>query len=127
MQRSEDQVYEGADQPFVAKIFSVKNNRSSEFYDCLNLPETKSKRKRGDREYAVVHHVTVKDISVFCDERLLQHFGKDCVTVFLRNVIPTSEYAHLTVENLVLNGKKLSPDEIRVLHEGDTQAALTLR
>ena len=126
LQRTEEQVYGAEKEYFTARIFSVKNNRTSTYYEELALPETKSKRQRGDGEYASVHHVTVKDIYVYCDEILLNRFGKDCVKVQLKNIIPTTEYGDIRVENIVLNGRRLSPEEISITHEGNTESSLTV-
>lgn len=126
MQREETQTYEEKDQCQITRILSIHNKRFREIYAFLGLSQPDSERKPGDPLYAAVRNVTVRNISLYCDPTLVDRFGNGCAKIFLLNAVPTSQIAKIRVENVFLNGKKLSPDKITVSSEGIEEGTLTV-
>ena len=119
VQRSEDQIYDRKGEIEIAKILSIKNKRYREKHAFLGFfHEAKSDITIGDSRYASVRDITVKDIRVYCDERIAEQYGSKCVILDVFNFIPTTEYCDITVENVSLNGKPLSAQDMCVNTEG---------
>ena len=115
VQRTEDQVYHRKDEIEIAKVLSIKNKRYREKHAFLGFThEANSEISIGDSRYASVRDITVKDIQVYCDEKIAERYGTKCVILEMLNFIPTTEYRNITVENICLNGKKLSSQDMVV-------------
>ncbi len=127
VQKSEEQVYDAKEETALAKIFVVRNTRFRELYAYLGLPEVKSELKIGDKRYAGVHDITVKKIQICCDASLEKEFASKCAAVWLKNTIPTTEYANLTVEDVFLNGRRLSREDFSVTLQDVSEDCLIFR
>jgi len=128
MQRTEDQCYDlSAASVEIAKILCIQNKRFREIYAFLNLGEEKSTLQPGDPRYASVSNVTVKDIAVYCDPALIEKFGKSCTALSILNIIPTTTYQNIRVENLTLNGKRLCEEDLKITLEGVAPDVLTVK
>ncbi len=128
VQRSDSQVYERKDEIEIAKVLCIKNKRYREKHAFLGFfHEAESDVAIGDSRYAGVHDIHVKDITVYCDETILQTYGTQCVILEVYNFIPTTEYRNITVENVRLNGKLLSAREMCVKLEGNVSDAFRIK
>ncbi len=116
MQNSDEQKYEAKDTLELAAIVSFVNPRfrDMDLYAGLGLQDFDIGLKKGDKDYASIHDIVVKDITVYADEKVLAAKGTKCAYVQVINQIETTEYKNITVENVVLNGKKLSKDEMEI-------------
>ena len=118
-QRREEQIYDKADETEIARIVLIRNKpyplRGEE--SCVPL---------GDKRYAGIANVTVKDVFVYCDESIAALHGTKCVRVDVVNTIPTTEYRDINVSNIVFNGKKLLPSEMDVCTDGIAEGVLTV-
>lgn len=127
VQRSEDQVYNRHGEIEIAKILCIKNKRYRQKHAFLGFShEANSDVSIGDSRYASVHDIRVKDIQVYCDEKINQSYGTQCVILEIHNYIPTSEYRDITVENISLNGKRLSAQDMCVTVEEQLSDALKI-
>lgn len=126
MQRTEEQEYTAKDTLAVARILSISNKRFRTYYAHLGISEAESELPPEDPRYAGVHDVTVKDISIFCDPRIVEAMGTECVSVLMQKVHPTSEYKNIRVENVVLNGKRLSPKDLKYCFDKCEEDCLTV-
>jgi len=127
VQRSEDQEYTAASDLAVARILSVANKRFREAYAHLNLAQAESELSPEDPRYASVYDVTVKDLYVSCDERILERLGTKCVSLRLCNVMPAAEFRNITVENVTLNGVRLTESEMELQVEGCEKKVITVK
>jgi len=74
----------------------------------------------GDKRFASVHHITAKNLQVICDENYFEKRAKGkAVYIGIHNDIDTTEYADIIIENIVLNGKRLSLDEMEIEMKGN--------
>ena len=80
----------------------------------------------GDKRYAGVYDIKVKDIKVYCDEGIDRKYGSQCVILDVRNSIPTTEYRDISVENVTLNGTRLCKEEMRVVVDENLAGALSV-
>ena len=127
LQESEDQIYTPKDEIEIARILWISNKRFRESYSFLNIPEVQTDLPLGDKRYAGVHDIKLKDIKVYCDEKIESLYGSNCVSFEISNIIPTTEYCDISVENVTLNGKQLSSEDIRVISDERSASALRIR
>jgi len=126
LQRTREQVYNRMDEIEIARILCIGNRRFRETYSFLNIADAQSAIPLGDKRYAGVYNIKVKDIKVYCDEEIDRKYGSQCVILEVRNVIPTTEYRDISVENVTLNGKRLLKEEMCVIVEEHTANALSV-
>lgn len=74
-----------------------------------------------------MHQITVKNVHLYCDEKLLSVYGKDCVRIVVQNILPTTEYRNIVVKDIFLNGVKLPEHDMTVSVEGCEKDILTVR
>ena len=128
VQRSESQIYDRKDEIEIAKVLSVRNKRYREKHAFLGFThEAESKIPIGDKRFAGVHDIQVKDIYVYCDETIAQQYGTKCVILDVNNFIPTTEYRDIIVSGIFLNGKKLAALDMDVRTEGVAPDALAIQ
>ncbi len=125
-QETQEQVYTKKDEVEIAKVLCIRNKRFREAYAFLNIPEGQADIPWGDKRYASVHDIKVKDVNVYCDERIMREFGSKCVILDVGNSIPTTEYSDISVENVKLNGQRLSKEEMLVVVEEKTAEVLSV-
>ena len=64
---------------------------------------------------------------MYCDEKIESLYGSNCVSFEISNIIPTTEYCDISVENVTLNGKRLSSEDIRVISDERSASTLSIR
>ena len=118
LQKSEDQVYAETD---IARtnIIDINNKRFRKGIDYVKALEPSAPLNEGDRNFAGAHDIIVRDISVYCDEKLFAEQGTKCVRVYINNVIPTTEFYNVSLKNITLNGKALTKDDLELERLGD--------
>lgn len=126
LQKSDDEKYSKKDEMEVAGVLSIRNKRFRESYAFLNLGESKSKITLGDERYASVTDIKLKDIFVYCDEKILEKLGTKCLKVKMKNFIPTSRMDGVTVEGLYLNGKKVSREDVDIVLDKVDESAINI-
>ena len=117
LQLSDDHTYTETDVA-ETRIIDVNNNRFRDSYAFLNLPDLQGELKKGDKRFASAHDIIFRNISVYCDDKLFSMKGEKCALIKINNVIPTTEFYNLKVENISLNGKKLNSDDIDLFVNG---------
>ena len=126
LQKTQEQVYTKKDKIEIAKILRIRNERFREAYAFLNIADAKSDIPMGDKRYAGVYDIKVKDIKVYCDEEIYRQYGSRCVIIDVLNSIPTTEYRDISVENVMLNGKRLCREEMRVVVDENSVGTLSV-
>ena len=111
LQRDQSQSYEAKDSIEIAAIVNIVNYRFREAYAFLGVEE---KAAEEQKNYAGVHNIKVKDISVYADEKVLSNQGTKCIRVNIVNSVGKAEFTDISIENTALNGKKISPKEMDV-------------
>ncbi len=122
LQASEDAVYRQKDQIEIPLFLHVANVRFREQYD--HLKEGKAwkpyRRTEKDPAYASVHDICVKDLQILCDEEIFRRLPqKKVARLRLVNQVKDALYDCITVENVTLNGKHVSREEMETSIEGD--------
>ena len=79
------------------KFYDCKNVRFRKAYDFLGLHKG-NREDEGKPHYAGVHDILVKNVTVYCDEKLTAQYGTKAVTIGIQNIIPTTGYADIRVE-----------------------------
>ncbi len=125
-QETQEQVYTKKDEIEIARVLCIRNKRFREAYAFLNIADGQGDIPLGDKRYASVHDIKIKDINVYCDEKIMRENGSQCVILDIRNSIPTTEYRDISVENVKLNGKRLFKEDMRVIVEAETANALSV-
>lgn len=123
LQRSEEQVYDAQNVTAIATLLMVDNPRFRASYSFLDLPEG-DRSRFGTPDYASSHDVTVRNVTVFCDDEILAAHGKSCVKVLVRNRFETTEYRDITVEHITLNGERVARSDAEILVEGCPDSTL---
>ncbi len=107
--------YNRKDEIEIANIVNIVNSRFRDAYAFLDIKEVDSEIKPGDKRYAGVSNIKIKDVHVYADEKIIEMEGTNCVRVHAKKYVSTSEFSNITVENVTLNGKKLSKEEMKVV------------
>ena len=122
IQTTDEEVYDKKGSLQLSNVFSIVNHRFRDGYRDV-LPQLNNVppyvRAEGSPEFAGVERVIAKDIRIYCDEKIFDRCAENEV-VFVRvfNHIETSQYADITIENVSVNGKRLTKDEMRVVTKG---------
>ena len=123
-QNSEDESYKFMNETIIPDIFRVSNPRFREICVGAGVGDTS---RLGQPDFASTHNIIVKNISVYADDKIINEYETNCVRIFVKNQIPTTEYKDLVVENISLNGKRLKEEDIVVTIEGCEKSVLTIR
>ena len=126
LQKSEDQVYAPGDETSFAALMRISNNRFRQAYAFLGVGSGNAS-SLGQPSYAGVDRIRVKNVRIFADSEIMSRLDGRCVTVKIRNIIPTTEYGDIDIENVVLNGRRLSEDDMNIVLEGVEKEALTVK
>ena len=78
-------------------------------YAFLSVEEKESEEQKN---YAGVHNIKVKDISVYADEKVLSEQGTKCIRVNIVNSVKKAEFTNISIENISLNGKRVLSKEM---------------
>ncbi len=125
-QSSEDQIYDKQDTVEIPFLLSIDNPRFRARYEFLGAG-TGNTSALGKPTYASVNGITVKNVTVYCDGAVIQRQEKPVVKILLSNIIPTTEYRNITVENVTLNGKRLSGADMEIVVRGCPEKILTIK
>lgn len=132
LQESDDHVYTATDQRTETRLFSCSNRRYRGIGIYVGAMKNETAvldeaRKPGHPLYAGVHDVLVKDVTIYADERIMAGDGTKCAILYLRNDVEGSEYQNLVVENVTLNGRRLSKDDMKLVFPDTDGSALLVR
>ncbi|MGN0806274.1 MAG: hypothetical protein ACI4MC_04475, partial [Candidatus Coproplasma sp.] len=111
LQRDQSQTYQAFDSLEAAEVVCIANPRFRETYSFLNIQSCEIER---NKRYAGVHDIKIKDVCVYADEKVLTVKGDKCVSVIIKNTVQNAEFTNISIENISLNGKKLSAEEMNV-------------
>ena len=123
LQKDYYQKYDAQDKIEISKIFAITNLRFREHYTIAGGDTS----DYGKSYFAGVHDILVKDIYVYCDEKIVRDYGKKAVRVTVKNKIPTTEYKNIVVENVLFNGEKLAAEDMDISVEGCAAEVLTFK
>lgn len=105
-QRSDDEVYVKQNTLHIPRIFNLENFT----YDS---PEWGIVAEARTGNESCTHHVTAKDITVYLDERIpMNEDGTYPVRVHLSSTAEGIRFHDIELNNLVINGKKVTGEEI---------------
>ena len=126
LQRSPEQIYDKKDSVCISKLLSVMNPRFRDTYAFLNVGSGDLSEK-GQPHYAAVRNIRVKNVSIYADEKIVSAYGNECVRISVSNVIPTTKYADISVENIWLNGQRIFGDDMNISINGCEDSVLTVK
>ncbi len=128
-QASDEQKYDAHHSLEIASIVGISNKRFREMamYKDLFSKMTDIGLNPGQKEYASVHDIVFKDISVYADERVLAEKENSCVCIQVDRLVEGSEYRDIVIENVTLNGKRLAGSDMQVLTSGFDLKELEIR
>ena len=127
-QHTDEQVYTAQDQVKISEFLNIKNRRFRDqaIYQGF-VKEMQLGLSKDDKNYASVHDITVKDITIYADEKVIDMCGDKCARMAISNYVDTAYFANVYVENVVLNGKKLTKDEMGIALNGVEDTVLTVK
>lgn len=123
LQRSEEQKYTAQETMAVARIVNFDNPRFREIYS--SLVGTGDDFNQGEKSYAAIHDICVKDITIYADEKVVKKTGTSCV-IRIRNLFENTEFKNFQIENITFNGKRLQESEMQISLENFDKKELTI-
>ncbi len=123
VQKEYSQKYNAKDKHEISKIFAITNERFRAHYSIAGGDTSDYEKPY----FAGTHDILVKDIKIYCDEKIVTECGKKAVRMTIRNKIATTEYKNITVENIFFNGEKLTADDMDITIEGCEADVLCVR
>ncbi len=130
MQTSDKQKYMAKDKLEIATIVALYNPRFREmemFVESMRGKSVDIGLKKGEKDYASIHDILVKDITVYADEKVLSERELQCVRLHAYNMVEGSEFKNITIENIVLNGKRLQASDMEIHTEGFDEKELVVK
>ena len=123
-----DAEYYTYDAPYeVAAAVNFTNlPRFREAYGHLGLPPIAAGSRVDAPTYAAIHQVTARNIQVYCDEKILAERGVGAAWVRVTNGVQGSEYAGIVIENISVNGMRISPDRLNIKVRGEVRDIVVL-
>ena len=121
--------YDGYGEIEPTSIFSITNPRyrdEVEVYKDVSSSIFCSNMKK-DENYASAHDILVKDICIYADEKVVKERGKGCAKIQFVNKIATTKFRNIVIDNVMLNGKKLSKEDIVIEAENFDLKNLTIK
>ena len=94
LQREQTQSYEPNGEIEISNILMISNHRFREAYSFIDIG-TGDEPEKNER-YAGVTDITVRNIRIYADEKVIKEFGKDCLKVKVINKIPTTKYDNIS-------------------------------
>jgi len=126
LQESDEQVYERKDITEVPYLLMVKNPRFRDAYSFLGVG-TGDVSMKGTPDYAAVRRVIVKNVNIYADEGIAAKGTAATARVVIKNQIPTSEFADISIENVCINGVRISAEDMSILTEGCDGTVLSVK
>ena len=127
-QHTDEQVYTAQDQVKISEFLNIKNRRFRDqaIYQGF-VKEMQLGLSKDDKNYASVHDIMVKDITIYADEKIISMCGDKCARMAISNYVDTAYFANVYVENVVLNGKNLTKDEMGIALNGVEDTILIVK
>lgn len=110
-------------------ILMISNRRFREAYSFIGFEYVDPKINQ-EWKFAGVNDITVRNIHIYADEKTISKFGKECIKVKIINIIPTTIYDNINVENVHLNGERITVadwDLTEIYTEGLQDGSLILK
>ncbi len=124
-QENQSMVYDKKDETEIPYVLNVQNRRFREAYKFL-VDEVEEPNK-GTKKYAGVSDVIAKDITVYADGDVMSKYGNDCIMIKIDNIIPGTEFSSIKAENIILNSKKLSGEDMKITLKGVEKDVLEIK
>ncbi|MBR5309168.1 MAG: hypothetical protein IKU43_10370 [Clostridia bacterium] len=124
-QATQEQKYEWNGEVEISRFLCISNHRFRDAYAFIEFGKGDEPEK--NELYAAIHDITVKNIRIYCDEDVLSRYGKGCARVRVCKKLESAKYENITVENICLNGKKLSADDMDIDLEAVPPEVLTIK
>lgn len=122
LQERENQTYVASEPYELSFAVNFTNKeRFREAYSFLEIPPLTVGPREGEPEFAAMRNITVRNIRLFCDERILAERGTDAVYVRVTNGIEGSDVSNIKIENISLNGVKVPPDKLNFKARGEVR------
>ena len=120
LQLSDDMKYTADGDIEIPFIFSIQNRRFREQYSFLmNDAVSPYSKKQGEDGFASVKGVAVRNIKVYCDEKILKAKPlRDILKISVENSFDGAEYSGITVEGISLVGAEVTEKDLSVKSEG---------
>ncbi len=120
LQATQTATYQGVSKQDHSAIIAISNPRFRKEYAFSIGDKSSPYALQVGEHFASVHHITAKNLQVICDEEYFEKRAKDkAVYIGVHNNIDTTEYTDIIIENVVLNGKRLSLDEMEIETKGN--------
>jgi hypothetical protein len=123
LQQNQESVYNLQDTIEISFVFQIGNHRFRKAYSFLGadkLPPYPLEESSND--FARVDNITVKDVTIYCDQKILEKTPFDKVVVLVvNNSIGAGKFTNVVVENVTLNGKKLNKEEMDIYEVGNIE------
>ena len=122
-QANQSMLYERGNEQDHSAAVHIVNNRFRDAYAFLGADGgSPYEIKIGEKRFAAVHDITVRNIQVICDEKYFEKRSKkETVYIGVFNTIDSTEYSNITIENVWLNGKRLAEGEMTVAVQGNVK------
>lgn len=123
LQQEQGMVYDKQTELEIPAIVAFVNHRFRDAYAFLDGMQAASpyEKQLGDGLFASVRNVEVKNIQIYCDEKIFEKKSpKAAVNIWISNEIDTSTYSGITIKDISMNGKHLTKDDISVALHGNT-------
>lgn len=123
LQVEQSMVYAMQDEFEIPAIVAIENRR---FRDLYAFPDGMQavwpyEKQLGDERFASVRDVKVKNIQIYCDEKIFEKKSpKEAVYIRISNEIDTSTYSGITIEKISMNGKQLAKEDMSIEMLGNT-------
>jgi hypothetical protein len=129
LQRSEKDNYNLCGDTEISAIVCIGNPRfrDMDMYSFMKEKFLDVGVKKGDRQYASVHDIFVKDVYIYADGEILSKNGAKCVRVYVDNIIEGTEFKNICVENVVLNEKRLQSSEMEIHTTGFDEKEFSIK
>lgn len=115
MQESDDQCYTGDNGGFVPEVIGIRNVRFRGDFYCngvWGVPKDMAPLDLEGIQFATVHDVTFRNISVYCDERIPRVDGRYPAKILVSSCLKDTEHYKIRVEDMTVNGYAVSQEDV---------------
>lgn len=122
LQTDDDMKYEGVGTE-ISEILNIQNVRFRTQYSFLmDGASSPYPKNEGEEGFASVKNVTLRDIKIICDEKILRSTPKNAILkINLKNVVDGAVFSDIRVENVSLNGAPVKKEDMSIVCEGDVE------
>lgn len=123
VQQSDADVYDLQNTIETSFVFQVGNLRFRKGYEFLGADKgSPYPVDVNSSRFASVSDITVKDVEIYCDPKVLDTMPLNEIVVLIENnSIETSEYSNFNIENIKINGKKLTREDMGIFEVGKVE------